>query len=103
MTDSLYEVTDSLYEVTDSLYDENRAVTDSLYGVTDSLYEETRAVIDSLYARCVLQGRHSWSKMELFEDCKKCLWTPSGSVKTTSCKIRPIKVLPKIPGPAPGL
>lgn len=36
------------------------------------------------------QGRHSWAKMELFEDCKKCIWTPSGTVKHT-CKIRPIK------------
>lgn len=34
------------------------------------------------------QGRHSWAKMELFEDCKKCIWTNSGTVKH-SCKIRP--------------
>ena len=36
------------------------------------------------------QGRHSWAKMELFEDCKKCMWTNSGTVKH-SCKIRPVK------------
>jgi hypothetical protein len=40
--------------------------------------------------------------MELFEDCKKCMWTPSGGIKTTSCKIRPIKLVP-VKGPAPGL
>ena len=34
------------------------------------------------------QGRHSWSKMELFEDCKKCVWTNGGSIKH-SCKTRP--------------
>ncbi|XP_076467557.1 uncharacterized protein LOC143298564 [Babylonia areolata] len=48
-------------------------------------------------------GRHAWSKMELFEDCKRCMWTPSGSIKVTSCKIRPIKVMPNKPGPAPGV
>ncbi|XP_060078838.1 chitin deacetylase 7-like [Ylistrum balloti] len=34
-------------------------------------------------------GRHSWSKMELFEDCKKCMWTEGGARKV-SCKIRPL-------------
>ncbi|KAH3838373.1 uncharacterized protein LOC127879343 [Dreissena polymorpha] len=34
------------------------------------------------------QGRHSWAKMELFEDCKKCLWTSGGAIKK-SCKTRP--------------
>jgi len=34
-------------------------------------------------------GRHSWSKMGLFADCKRCMWNDSGTVKTT-CKIRPI-------------
>lgn len=33
-------------------------------------------------------GRHSWAKMELFEDVKKCMWTGSGGVKQ-SCKLRP--------------
>ncbi|KAL3878622.1 hypothetical protein ACJMK2_030992 [Sinanodonta woodiana] len=36
------------------------------------------------------KGRHSWEKMELFEDCKKCIWTKNGTVKP-SCKIRPLK------------
>ena len=35
-------------------------------------------------------GRHSWSKMELFEDVKKCMWTPSGGIKK-SCKLRPFE------------
>ena len=35
------------------------------------------------------QGKHAWSKMELFEDCKKCMWTTGGTVKP-SCKIRPM-------------
>ncbi|KAL8593841.1 hypothetical protein ACOMHN_065318 [Nucella lapillus] len=48
-------------------------------------------------------GSHSWSKMELFEDCKKCMWTPTGSIKRSTCKIRPIKVMPHKPGPAPGV
>ncbi|XP_076446464.1 uncharacterized protein LOC143283920 [Babylonia areolata] len=47
-------------------------------------------------------GRHSWNKMELFEDCKKCMWTPSGAIKRDTCKIRPTHVVPK-PGPAPGV
>lgn len=34
------------------------------------------------------QGRHSWAKMELFEDCKKCMWTSGGAIKK-SCKTRP--------------
>lgn len=36
------------------------------------------------------QGRHSWAKMELFEDCKKCIWTRNGTIKHT-CKTRPIE------------
>lgn len=35
-------------------------------------------------------GRHSWAKMELFEDCKKCMWTHDGTIKH-SCKTRPIE------------
>ena len=35
-------------------------------------------------------GRHSWSKMDLYADCKKCMWKDNGSVKQQSCKIRPI-------------
>lgn len=41
-------------------------------------------------------GRHSWAKMELFEDCKKCMWTEGGTRKP-SCKIRPLnKQTPRI-------
>ncbi|XP_046544455.1 uncharacterized protein LOC124254656 [Haliotis rubra] len=29
------------------------------------------------------RGRHAWSKMELCEDNKKCLWTSNGTVKKT--------------------
>lgn len=36
------------------------------------------------------QGRHSWTKMELFEDCKKCIWTNDGTIKR-SCKTRPLE------------
>lgn len=36
------------------------------------------------------QGRHSWAKMELFEDCKKCIWTNNGTIKHT-CKTRPLE------------
>ncbi|KAL4229851.1 hypothetical protein ACF0H5_010243 [Mactra antiquata] len=35
------------------------------------------------------QGRHAWAKMELFEDCKKCMWTNDGTIKH-SCKTRPL-------------
>ncbi|KAK3099899.1 hypothetical protein FSP39_011480 [Pinctada imbricata] len=35
-------------------------------------------------------GRHSWAKMELYADCKKCMWRDNGSIKQNSCKIRPI-------------
>ncbi|KAL8612922.1 hypothetical protein ACOMHN_034999 [Nucella lapillus] len=48
-------------------------------------------------------GRHSWNKMELFEDCKKCMWSPSGAIKRESCKIRPTKMVPNKPRPAPGV
>ncbi|KAK6172860.1 hypothetical protein SNE40_016434 [Patella caerulea] len=34
------------------------------------------------------RGRHSWSKMELFSDVKKCMWSDSGEIKRT-CKLRP--------------
>lgn len=34
------------------------------------------------------KGFHSWSKMDLFSDCKRCMWGPHGSIKS-SCKIRP--------------
>ncbi|GFR87668.1 hypothetical protein ElyMa_004229300 [Elysia marginata] len=37
------------------------------------------------------RGFHSWSKMDLFDDCKRCMWTPDGTIKTNSCKIRPIR------------
>jgi len=35
-------------------------------------------------------GRHVWSKMELFTDCKKCMWSNDGGIKST-CKIRPLQ------------
>ncbi|XP_063414081.1 uncharacterized protein LOC134696297 [Mytilus trossulus] len=35
-------------------------------------------------------GRHSWAKMELFEDVKKCMWTQGGGVKK-ACKLRPFE------------
>ncbi|GFO06075.1 hypothetical protein PoB_003258000 [Plakobranchus ocellatus] len=41
--------------------------------------------IDSFMDR----GFHSWSKMDLFGDCKRCMWNQNGTVKA-SCKIRPI-------------
>lgn len=37
------------------------------------------------------RGFHSWSKMDLFDDCKRCMWTPEGTIKANSCKIRPIR------------
>jgi hypothetical protein len=38
------------------------------------------------------RGRHSWAKMTLFQDCKKCMWTEGGTIKSTG-KIGPIKTL----------
>lgn len=40
------------------------------------------------------KDRHAWSKMELFEDCKKCMWTNQGTIKS-SCKIRPLNPTPR--------
>ena len=37
------------------------------------------------------RGFHSWSKMDLFDDYKRCMWTHDGTIKTSSCKIRPIR------------
>ncbi|RUS90127.1 hypothetical protein EGW08_002094 [Elysia chlorotica] len=37
------------------------------------------------------RGFHSWSKMDLFDDCKRCMWTHDGTIKNSSCKIRPIR------------
>ncbi|CAL1539760.1 unnamed protein product [Lymnaea stagnalis] len=34
------------------------------------------------------RGRASWTKMNLFDDYQRCMWTPEGAVKNT-CKIRP--------------
>lgn len=38
----------------------------------------------------VEKGRNSWSKMELFEDVKKCMWKENGVIKE-SCKVRPLQ------------
>lgn len=35
------------------------------------------------------KGFHSWSKMDLFDDSKRCMWNKDGAIKR-SCKIRPL-------------
>lgn len=39
-------------------------------------------------------GRHAWAKMNLYADCKKCMWKDNGVVKSTY-KIRPVQPTPR--------
>jgi len=62
--------------------------------ITNRLMRPTESALyrQSLYWKLdsfMDRGFHSWSKMDLFSDSKRCMWTPHGSVKR-SCKIRPI-------------
>ncbi|XP_005110770.1 uncharacterized protein LOC101857753 [Aplysia californica] len=63
--------------------------------VTERLLRPTESALyrQSLYWKLdsfMDRGFHSWSKMDLFSDCKRCMWTPDGSIKR-SCKIRPLR------------
>jgi len=74
---------------------------------TERLLRPTESVLNrqSLYWKLdgyMDRGFHSWSKMDLFADCKRCMWTGQGRLKN-SCKIRPVNVtLPPLTGHVSG-
>lgn len=74
---------------------------------TERLLRPTESVLNrqSLYWKLdsyMDRGFHSWSKMDLFADCKRCMWTGNGRLKK-SCKIRPVNVtLPPLIGQTSG-